>query len=432
MNEQLFDWHFAPSRRLNGCGSGPETVMRLMTIPLLGALALSLTLADPATARPRFGPGMILGAFSVFGVRHAHRHHRYGARARASARARAYARDAARIEAQQVRGKPAAWAGPVFWPHAPDDLFGYAFFPNSGERFWAYGDILNGVFADRAAPPRGRGRAARTRAIQSVAQMDDRATEPPLDLCGSAGGSNAADGVIERIEQTVTSTDAQRALLGQLRAALVAAGDRIKAVCSTEMPATPLQRLDTMQDRIWAIRDAALTMRVPLENFYDALSDGQKARLRGSVVEARTTQSSAERALPNCGGHRTQASDSGAIERLIRPTPEQRVSLQALQMRFAGLAQLVLSACPAETPASPVDRLVAAGERLTTMLFAVMSAGPALQAFYHSLSDEQKASIGKSVRPRAGERNQRTPRLISAGRQGRNSTDPQALKVARK
>jgi len=32
-----------------------------------------------------------------------------------------------------------------------------------------------------------------------------------------------------------------------------------------------------------------------------------------------------------------------------------------------------------------------------------MNAGPALQAFYYSLSDEQKANIGKSMRPR-GER----------------------------
>jgi hypothetical protein len=38
------------------------------------------------------------------------------------------------------------------------------------------------------------------------------------------------------------------------------------------------------------------------------------------------------------------------------------------------------------------------------MLFAVMNAAPALQAFYGSLSDEQKANIGKSMRPRAGER----------------------------
>ena len=73
-------------------------------------------------------------------------------------------------------------------------------------------------------------------------------------------------------------------------------------------------------------------------------------------------------------------------------------------MQFAGLDRLVATSCPAATPANPVERLGAAGDRLTTMLFAVMSAGPALQAFYDSLSEEQKANIGRSMRRRAGAR----------------------------
>ena len=378
--------------------------MRLVTIPLLGVLALSLAIADPAIARPRFGPGAILGAFAGLfgGFRHGHRYHRHGARTRAYARASAHGREAVRpgemgriAPPPPAAAKPVAWAGAVFWPHAADDLFSYAFFPNEGgARFWAYGDILNDVFPGGGARAGTPGRNARARAIQSTPP----ATEPPPEVCGSAGGSNGADGVIERIEQTVAPNDAQRALLEKLRSALVTAGERIAAVCRTEVPTDPLQRLNVIQDRVGAMRDAALTIRVPLENFYNSLSDEQKARLSGAAAQA-----AGERPSANCGARAAALSDSAALERVIKPTPEQRASLQALQMQFAGLAQLVLSSCPAETPTSPVDRLAAAGDRLTTMLFAVMNAGPALQAFYYSLSEEQKANIGKSMRPR-GER----------------------------
>ena len=384
--------------------------MRLVTIPLLGALALSLTVADPAAARPRFGPGAILGAFAgLFGVRHAHRHHRHGARARAYARASAHRREAARASEAgragppQAHAKPAAWAGPVFWPHAADDLFGYALFPNGGERFWAYGDILTDVFADQALPARSRGKSAPHRTVASASQTDDHATVSSAHLCGSAEGSNAADAVIERIEQVVAPSETQRALLAPLRTALVSAGARIAAVCPTELPANPPQRLDAVQDRIGAMRDAALTIRVPLENFYNALSGEQKARLSGRDGEATATQSAGERPPANCGPPAGR-DGGGAIERLVQPTPEQRARLQALQMQFAGLDRLVATSCPAATPANPVERLGAAGDRLTTMLFAVMSAGPALQAFYHSLSEEQKANIGRSMRRRAGAR----------------------------
>jgi LTXXQ motif family protein len=386
--------------------------MRLVTIPLLGVLALSLTVADPATARPRFGPGAILGAFaSLFGggFRHAYRHHRRGAMVRAHARmpprAREAARQASRIKPPQVSVKPAAWAGAVFWPHAADDLIGYALFPNdAGGRFWAYADILSDVFPVRDSGAGGRGRTARQRAMQSAPQTTEPITEPPLELCGSASGPGAADGVIERIEQAVAPNDAQRALLIPLRTALVAASERIALICPTDVPGNPLQRLDTMQDRIGAIRDAAFTIRVPLENFYNSLSDAQKARLSGRTGAGSAAQAAGERRAASCGAQAAAPPDSRAIEQIIKPTPEQRASLQELQMRFAGLAQLVLSSCPSETPASPVDRLAAAGDRLTTMLFAVMNAAPALQAFYGSLSDEQKANIGKSMRPRAGER----------------------------
>jgi len=88
------------------------------------------------------------------------------------------------------------------------------------------------------------------------------------------------------------------------------------------------------------------------------------------------------------------------IERILRPTKAQRVSLQELQMRLAGLTQLIVSACPAQPPDNPVDRLSAANDRLTVMLFAVMTMATPLQSFYDSLSDVQKAALGKALQQR--------------------------------
>jgi LTXXQ motif family protein len=67
-------------------------------------------------------------------------------------------------------------------------------------------------------------------------------------------------------------------------------------------------------------------------------------------------------------------------------------------MRLAGLAQLIMSSCPTQTPDGPLGKLAVAQDRLTTMLFAVMTIGPALQTFYDSLSDTQKAEFNKVIR----------------------------------
>ena len=67
-------------------------------------------------------------------------------------------------------------------------------------------------------------------------------------------------------------------------------------------------------------------------------------------------------------------------------------------MRLAGLAQLIMSSCPTQTPDGPLGKLAVARDRLTVMLFAVMTIGPALQSFYDSLSDTQKADFNKVIR----------------------------------
>jgi hypothetical protein len=57
--------------------------MRPWTIPILGAVALSLALPSNADARLRFGPAAVLGVLAVGamfgGFRHSSKHHRHNA-----------------------------------------------------------------------------------------------------------------------------------------------------------------------------------------------------------------------------------------------------------------------------------------------------------------------------------------------------------------
>src|SRR5215469_961179 len=77
-------WNFCITQRLNRMRqTDRRTVMRHSTVPIIAAVALSLTFPSSADARPRFGPAALLGAVAGFallgGFRHASRHHRHSA-----------------------------------------------------------------------------------------------------------------------------------------------------------------------------------------------------------------------------------------------------------------------------------------------------------------------------------------------------------------
>ena len=106
-----------------------------------------------------------------------------------------------------------------------------------------------------------------TRRRQQVAQN-------PESQCGQ----NAMAFPTDRIDQDVRPTDAQRAKLDALQSASGKAVDVIKAACPTELPATPPGRLAAEGKRLEAMLQAVHTIRPALSDFYDSLSDDQKAR----------------------------------------------------------------------------------------------------------------------------------------------------------
>ena len=128
---------------------------------------------------------------------------------------------------------------------------------------------------------------------QQKARLDAMGLSPGREA-GAGGGGEAQAGVVPRIcsersnavaqlsiediDKNVHPTDAQRRSLEDLRNASARAADAIKASCPSQTPLTVTARMEAVEGRLGAMLDALKTVRGPLEKFYDALSDEQRAR----------------------------------------------------------------------------------------------------------------------------------------------------------
>jgi hypothetical protein len=90
------------------------------------------------------------------------------------------------------------------------------------------------------------------------------------------------------------------------------------------------------------------------------------------------------------------------IERAVEPSSEQRRLLGDLRKAADAAAEEFRKACPESLPMTPPGRLQAMTMRLQATLDAVTTVRPALEAFYASLSDEQKARFNE-IRPKLKE-----------------------------
>jgi hypothetical protein len=374
--------------------------MRPWTIPILGIVALSLVAPSSADARPRFGLlGAMAAPFAMFGgARHSYRHHR-----RSAVRPSLANRGDAQVERSAMAGAlaPPAATTAVFWPDAPADLADYLFFPKGkGDRFWiyGYGAIVEAAFATSEVddPRMMRSRRVADGDSGAAARTEPDSSTPPCDSVASD-----TDAVIARIEQAIEPSAQQRELLEQLRTALGQATERIQATCPAAKLAVIAQRLKAAQDRIWAMRDALLTIRRPLENLYASLSDEQHWRLHRDEVDARATAAKpADERAQMCGGPAAAEDPLRAVERAMGGDEQQRAGLRALRQASGAMAQLIADTCPTYPLLGHMDRFTAAADRLDVMLFAVMAMSPPLEAFYGSLDDNQKRGLGFAMRQR--------------------------------
>jgi hypothetical protein len=121
---------------------------------------------------------------------------------------------------------------------------------------------------------------------------------------------------------------------------------------------------------------------------------GRSTRRGVSSGRYATRQNGSERrAAEVCSDDAAQLTD-WPIERIsevVQPTGAQRPALDELRAASAKAIDMLKSGCPKDLPSIPTGRLTAMESRLQVMLAAVQTVRPALERFYQSLSDEQKA-----------------------------------------
>jgi hypothetical protein len=334
-------------------------------------------------------------------------------------RARRHCWTARQAWRHRIRAVFIPWYGPVYWPYAYADIFDYTFWPYAyDDSYWAYAydDFFHGIFFPYGAPyvddvyagpydtynvpyDISSGRRARAR-IQAAPIGSVSATA--RQLCEQPGKGITA-WPIEQIAETVQPTDQQRALLDDLRDASVRAADVFRNACPAAVPMTPVSRLQAMIGRLQATLDAISVVQAPLEKFYESLNDEQKARFNAmeanigpqarAAYEQTRKQTTAEQQTNACVNAKPGLADLpiDRIDEVVQPTATQEDALDRLSNATQQAVDTLRAACPDSTPLTPVGRLEAMEQRLNAMLTAAKTIQPALEDFYSSLNNEQKA-----------------------------------------
>jgi len=212
---------------------------------------------------------------------------------------------------------------------------------------------------------------------------------------------------VDQIERAIRPTDAQVAMLDDLKAASTRADNILRASCPTEVPLTPIARLDAVMKRIQAMSQAVQTLRPPLTTLYNSLDNEQKDRFAaiGAQTKYRRARIAREESpASNLGGLCKQQTENFTqlpvrrIKELIKPTEQQDAAFDALKSASAKAAAQIDASCPADIPETLTGRLDAVARRLDALAGAVNTVKPALADFYNSLTDEQKARFNVTGR----------------------------------
>lgn len=320
------------------------------------------------------------------------------------------------------RGWGYGWYGPVFWPYAYGDIFAFALWPyDYYDPFWDYGSdwILSSLFWPGGEPgyfsygggydygdiygvnagaPRGRRTSVATASVPAPQQQD---------ACGSLA-PGVAELPMARIQKAIApTTDEQRAALGDFNEALANGADLMKQACPAEAPLTPPAKLQAVTRRLTAMKTAINEVRPSLDKLYGVLSDDQQRRFDRALLAAQPKGKSATKAsgldvaqLCNDRGPSFANLPAAQIERAVDLNDAQRGKLDALKAASTKAADISKSGCLTSMPSTVGGRLDATAKRIDALLQATNTLQPAVDDFYASLSDEQKArfnSVGSAT-----------------------------------
>ena len=203
--------------------------------------------------------------------------------------------------------------------------------------------------------------------------------------------SLAGGAAIDAIAKAVHPTGDQAGKLDALKSAEADAGKTLASSCAAETPTTAVARLDAVQGRLQAMIQAANTVGGPLDDFYASLNDEQKAAFN-ALGENRS--GAASNLAQTCGpDNAVPVIAIDQIDSAVQPDAKQQHALAALRDAADKADDAILASCPKTAPLTPTGRLDAVKARLQAMLDGVDTVRPALQNFYASLSDAQKAKL---------------------------------------
>jgi len=289
------------------------------------------------------------------------------------------------------------WIGPLFWPYAYDDFIDYTYWPYGYDTFWpyAYDDLYVSLYGPYAYVG---GAYASAPAYREGGRVQRVPRGGVAQVCSTAA-AGLTDWPIERIAQAVEPNEAQRALLNELKSATAGAVEAMQSACPSDLPNTPTGRLAAMRARIETMLKAVAFVQPALARFYGSLSDEQKARFNAVPDATRRTRAATQRDLTQaCGADATARIPIDRVRRAVRPTDTQGAALDELDQASRRAADLLKASCEGEESLTPTGRIAAMNERLKAMLQALDIVQPALDRFYGSLSDEQKARFNRLPR----------------------------------
>jgi hypothetical protein len=292
------------------------------------------------------------------------------------------------------------WVGPLFWPFAYYDLYGYAMWGYDPSLWdYGYGDIYAGIFAPYGYDDLSGYLPSGSAPSSSAGAAPPNAPNELAQMCGE-DSQEIAGLPIDKIQQALNPNDEQRKALDDLANASVKAAQTIKAACPAQVVSTAPARLAAMQTRLEAMISAVNTVQPPLDHFYGLLGDEQKARLTALGEDQRRGHNNQGTLAQGCGQGQANATDWPAteIEQRVHPTDAQRASFDNLKDASAKAADLLKGTCAPNEALTPPARLSAAGKRLDAMLQSVETVKSALDDLYAELSDEQKAQF-ESIGP---------------------------------
>jgi hypothetical protein len=319
--------------------------------------------------------------------------------------------------------------GAVFWPYAYADLFNYTFWPTGyygGYWAYAYDDLFDGIWWDEEpayatealgyapAPSAGGAPAAAPVRPQTQSRVQDQVQDQVQDraapgrrtaptagegACGETGRGITA-WPFDRIQSSLNLSADQQDLLDALRDAALEAAEAMRDSCPQSVPRNPVERLQTMLERIEATLEALKIVRPALENFYDSLSADQQRRFEALGPKIASAQGQGRGGADDanaCGTDKPGLANFpiAKIQETVSPTDDQLDLLDALEDATFKALDILKAACPLDPPVSPSERLAATQTRIEAMIEAAKAILPALEDFYAALDDQQKAKFSK-------------------------------------